>query len=1537
MYLIGKAIDFLAFRSRPDPKTNKGELRMRAWVKFPGLALLRNLKKKGSRVAATTLFILTVLGATQPVTAQTAADAHGFWQGTLTEQPAAGPFPGGLYDISVMLYQNSTGGVVGTGLTSTGQYWIQYVYSGSVSGTTLTLTSSIVNFNLPFGYYPCTGTTTYAVDNTTSQMSTSGGSCGGHAIDPYVLFGGGSSKTNGSPNHVSPGTGTGEPVDVGSGNVFDAFTDYETAGPNKLSFIRYYNSKPTSPLWSATGPRMMAFNNWTTNFDRGFIISADGNTMYLTRPDARGLTFKNVGGIWTPDTDVDMVMVHSGSTWTLTDHNDTVETYTQFVTGGQTGGRLSSIKTRNGYTQTLTRNGGNQLTSVTDSYGRTLTFTYYSGLLPFIQTVTTPDSLVLTFTYNSFGLIDTVSYNTSPVTSKTYHYGASGFANLLTSITDENGNAYASWTYDGYGRALTSQLAGGADLTTVVYDDSTGKRTVTNGLGQPLVYTLVNFNNTSKITRIDRTGTSTVSAGFETFTYDANGYLATARNWNGYTTAYTNNAHGDPTTIVEASGNPLARTTTIAYDSTWVHLPASAATPGLTTSFTYDTGGNLLTKTLTDTTTQSVPYSTNGQTRTWNYTWSNFLPHTAQTPNGNTTTFTYDSTGALVNTQNPLSQSTQITSHTGGGLPLTSIDPNGVTTTLTYSPRNWLLTATVATASGNRTTTNAYDAVGSLLSVTQPDGSVLTNTYDTAHRLTKVTDSFGNSQNLTLDALGDVTASNIKNPSNVVTKTDAATFDSLGRKKKDTNGAGFNTLYSYDGNSNLTTYNPPYQGNTYYRDALDRTYQESVSPYGSILTTWDAHDRPLTVTARNGAVTSYVYDGFGDKIQETSPDRGTTVYYYDGDGNLTSKTDALSVVTNYTYDALDRMLTTSYPASASENVTYTYDQTGTGFAFGIGRLTTVTDMAGTLTRSYDERGNLITDKRTNGGTVLTTTYGYDAASRVASITYPSGLVVTYVRDAMGRITSVSGQPSGAPSATTLASSVTYAPFGPWLGLTYGNGIVETVTRNTVYQLLTLKDIGTATAQNLTYTIHPQIGLAYAYTDGLSSTNNYTFPYDALYRGFQLYASGLTLAYNYDANGNRTSVPQQSLTYTYAANSNRLATIVQSGTTTTVTTDARGSITAFSPGYGTAGVTTLNYNNGGRLTSVASASGTLGSYVYDSSGRRFSKTVGSATTLFTHSPGSVLLEESTGGAPLDYIYLNDRPIATLSGSTFTYLHGSQLGAPQVMTNAGQTVLGRLSTLPFGETRSTSGSFTVNLRMPGQYYDAETGFSHNVNRDYFPALGRYLQADPVGIFQTRNEGGMNPYLYVNARPMDLMDPLGLTSAGTSGPDIWNAFLNGYGGIPGFGPVLYQNLNILLNIYSFGLRGAVATGATLAEELITIDEAPSAPEVPNTLARVIPGEGPFETLGLPNAKEVFVTDPAAIEGLTPAQIQERLTIEPSDTYTIIEFPTPTDGVATPVYRDNPGFIQGGRTGGGAPEWVVPNGPLPPGSTSRTVREPK
>jgi YD repeat-containing protein len=115
-----------------------------------------------------------------------------------------------------------------------------------------------------------------------------------------------------------------------------------------------------------------------------------------------------------------------------------------------------------------------------------------------------------------------------------------------------------------------------------------------------------------KTTSIARAASSPVSAATRNFTYDTNGFLATATDWNGKSTHWTNNSYGEPTSITEAYGTGRARTTTITYDSTWVHKPYTVTRTNQTVDYRYDsTTGNLLTKTLTDTTGGS----TNGETR----------------------------------------------------------------------------------------------------------------------------------------------------------------------------------------------------------------------------------------------------------------------------------------------------------------------------------------------------------------------------------------------------------------------------------------------------------------------------------------------------------------------------------------------------------------------------------------------------------------------------------------------------------------------------------------------------------------------------------------------------------------------------------------------------------------------------------------------------------------------------------------------------------------------------------------------------------
>ncbi|MGA3132113.1 MAG: RHS repeat domain-containing protein, partial [Terracidiphilus sp.] len=85
--------------------------------------------------------------------------------------------------------------------------------------------------------------------------------------------------------------------------------------------------------------------------------------------------------------------------------------------------------------------------------------------------------------------------------------------------------------------------------------------------------------------------------------------------------------------------------------------------------------------------------------------------------------------------------------------------------------------------------------------------------------------------------------------------------------------------------------------------------------------------------------------------------------------------------------------------------------------YSIGRLTNVADVSGLSSVSYDQLGNPLTNLHfaylgIHNPLTNVTKHTYDAANRIASITYPGGLTVSYTRDIMGRITAVAEQPSG---------------------------------------------------------------------------------------------------------------------------------------------------------------------------------------------------------------------------------------------------------------------------------------------------------------------------------------------------------------------------------------------------------------------------------------------------------------------------------------------------------------------------------------------
>jgi len=129
---------------------------------------------------------------------------------------------------------------------------------------------------------------------------------------------------------------------------------------------------------------------------------------------------------------------------------------------------------------------------------------------------------------------------------------------------------------------------------------------------------------------------------------------------------------------------------------------------------------------------------------------------------------------------------------------------------------------------------------------------------------------------------------------------------------------------------------------------------------------------------------------------------------------------------------------------------------------------------------------------------------------------------------------------------------------------------------------------------------------------------------------------------------------------------------------------------------------------------------------------------------------------------EYVYLGDMPVAAfLSGSPIPhYIHVDHLNTPRLVANAAQQTVWRWDQQePFGanlpdENPSGLGTFEFPLRFPGQYFDRETNVHYNYYRDYDPAIGRYVQSDPLGLV-----AGLNTYAYVKSDPLARMDPSGL----------------------------------------------------------------------------------------------------------------------------------------------------------------------------------
>jgi RHS repeat-associated protein len=253
-------------------------------------------------------------------------------------------------------------------------------------------------------------------------------------------------------------------------------------------------------------------------------------------------------------------------------------------------------------------------------------------------------------------------------------------------------------------------------------------------------------------------------------------------------------------------------------------------------------------------------------------------------------------------------------------------------------------------------------------------------------------------------------------------------------------------------------------------------------------------------------------------------------------------------------------------------------------------------------------------------------------------------------------------------------------------------------------------------------------------------------YDTAYRLRQ----GISSDYTYDASGNRlTDSSASGGTWQYDADDR----LTSNGVNTYEYNESGALVRKITPTL----VWEYTYDPSGRLVQVTNGTDVI-EYRYDPSGRRIAKIVNGAVTYFRHCAFGLCAEyDAAGNLTREYGYASDAsfgsaPLYLRAGGQVYFYHADQLGTPLKLTDLTGSTVWAATYDDFGKATITVSQVESHLRLPGQYFDTETGLHYNWNRYYDPMTGRYVSSDPA-------RSGGNYYVYASSCPLSYMDPEGL----------------------------------------------------------------------------------------------------------------------------------------------------------------------------------
>jgi RHS repeat-associated protein len=789
-------------------------------------------------------------------------------------------------------------------------------------------------------------------------------------------------------------------TNVVSGNLYYQVTDFTQYTPGNLSLdmVRTYNSQATYNTALGYGWdfsfNICLLKEYDPSYqgsnppEIGMILKEGDGTLYRFTKTAQNTYISPTGNY--------MELSCVNGIYKITTKGKTIYTFNNNL-------MVSRIVDRNGNALTFsydTETG--YLEEVSDMVGNGVGFTYDSDQMTFAGN----GAITAKYEYNNVPITQAKLENISiwghgngGLQRDTYTYNQPG---TLCTISDAAGNATTMEYTNGKVSKLTNPLG---EAQTYLYnvniaDDTNNTITTfrnasttyhyntegvviktTNPLGNYTEYQYDDNYNVTQTKYKNRVGTTDNVDIITSALYDANGNMLHSTDEFGYTTYYLNyNSFGDVGTVIQPftddNNDGTANTyvkQSFTYDPSTGNLLSSSKqykgtyiggsftqigdAVGMETAYTYDSFGNVLTKTTgidlsnpnAAKSVTSYAYDTKGRLLTTtapdgsvtgqHYNDAGYIDWTSD-EEGAKTYYYYDIYGRKTSTVSPGQDATVVDDNVTDSYKYDKCD-NIVRTDSTYLKNG---------STHDDITLNEFDALGRTISTTTAAG-----TLDAS----KTKTIYGSA-----DPQGNYTVTN-KDPDGVATTT---TYNAVGWTIKTDDGDSWTeTQYDNCGQAIETDTNDGIVNVTQYDklvgDRIEK-WNKSISDYGD-----SSHKNQTTETS------------------------------YDLLGNVIMSKDPKNIVTETTYDAASRTLEVKETDHSTSPATviameYAYDMTSNGKY-----LTTVTDALGRETDYYyDQNGNLtkqVDEGDTSNSTEMVTQYSYDGKGNVLTETRPDGSVVSY--------------------------------------------------------------------------------------------------------------------------------------------------------------------------------------------------------------------------------------------------------------------------------------------------------------------------------------------------------------------------------------------------------------------------------------------------------------------------------------------------------------------------------------------------------------